>query len=266
MDGLDLLFETKPPQEEPAEPEQEDTAEVEPLLESVLKMVELHISKVHLRIQHDDGGSQLAVGIVVDEHDGITVKDLAVEGEKPIAAHHDLGLHKRVVLSIPAVYADAQPVMIGKGILDQPSGGSSSSMLNPLSFLERKQNAKKQNDAAKLTELMHEAAQKKHTPEVTYNEARRGTKRTVRVGGQWSIGRVLMEPLFYNPHLAGWWGAAAIDEPGWERQDRERRAKPKLCRWSNEREGDAREVYDRSKRFARRQETTKACVCGHKGK
>ena len=44
-----------------------------------------------------------------------------------------------------------------------------------------------------------EAAQKEHTPEVTYNEARRGIKRTVRVGGRWSIGRVLMEPLFYNP-------------------------------------------------------------------
>ena len=76
-----------------------------------------------------------------------------------------------------------------------------------------------------------EAAQKEHTPEVTYNEARRGIKRTVRVGGRWSIGRVLMEPLFYNPHLSGWWGAAAIDEPGWERQDRERRAKPGL--WSS---------------------------------
>jgi len=43
-----------------------------------------------------------------------------------------------------------------------------------------------------------EAAQKEHTPEVTYKEARRGIERTVRVGGQWSIGRVLMEPLFYN--------------------------------------------------------------------
>lgn len=29
-----------------------------------------------------------------------------------------------------------------------------------------------------------------------------GNTRTVRVGGSWSLGRVLMEPLFYNPHRA----------------------------------------------------------------
>merc|ERR1712086_566166 len=49
------------------------------------------------------------------------------------------------------------------------------------------------------------------------------------------------------------------------RQDRERRAKPKLCRWSNEREGDAREVYDRSKRFANVGVTHIAHILGSDG-
>jgi hypothetical protein len=35
-----------------------------------------------------------------------------------------------------------------------------------------------------------------------HREARHGRRRTVRVGGEWSVGRVLMEPLFYNPHGA----------------------------------------------------------------
>ena len=95
-----------------------------------------------------------------------------------------------------------------------------------------------------------DAAQKDHTPEVTYRQARAGVPRTVRVGGLWSIGRVLMEPLFYNPHLSGWWGAAVLDSPDWERLARDKKPKPKLCRWTNEREEDAREVYERSVRFA----------------
>ena len=70
------------------------------------------------------------------------------------------------------------------------------------------------------------------------------------MGGLWSIGRVLMEPLFYNPHLSGWWGAAVLDSPDWERLARDKKPKPKLCRWTNEREEDAREVYERSVRFA----------------
>ena len=54
--------------------------------------------------------------------------------------------------------------------------------------------------------------QRGRTPEVTYRQARKGVERTVRVGGAWSLGRLLMEPLFYNPLLAGWWGAAALEE------------------------------------------------------
>ena len=95
--------------------------------------------------------------------------------------------------------------------------------------------------------------QKKYTPEVTYREAKHeGKRRTVNVDGQeWSLGQIMMEPLFYNPCLSGWWGAHVLDEAIWERDQREKQPKVKLIRHSKEREKDAREVYERSKKFAR---------------
>ena len=93
--------------------------------------------------------------------------------------------------------------------------------------------------------------QQGRTPEVTYRSAREGVARTVRVGGEWSLGRVLMEPLFYNPHLSGWWGAAVLDEAEWVLNDRVARAKVVWSRQSDGRVADATEVYRRSQQFAR---------------
>ncbi len=46
--------------------------------------------------------------------------------------------------------------------------------------------------------------------------------------------------------LRGWSGAMALDPVEWTLEDRQ----PKICRWSVEREHDAREIYERSKKFA----------------
>ena len=46
-------------------------------------------------------------------------------------------------------------------------------------------------------------AQNERIPETIYRYAEPKGARTVRVGGHWSLGRVLMESLFYNPHLSG---------------------------------------------------------------
>ena len=87
-------------------------------------------------------------------------------------------------------------------------------------------------------------------PEVTYREARQGKRRTVRVGGDWSFGRVLMEPIFYNPHLSGWWGASVLDAQQAALDGRLREPATALTRYSAQREADAREVYERLQRFA----------------
>ena len=86
--------------------------------------------------------------------------------------------------------------------------------------------------------------------EVTYHQARNGVAREMRVDGQWSLGRVLAEPLFYNPHLSGWWGAPVLDTPEFELQHRVRTPKVMFARQSVQRVQDAREVYMRSKKFA----------------
>ena len=63
-----------------------------------------------------------------------------------------------------------------------------------------------------------------------------------------------MEPLFYNPNISGRWGAATLDPETYALEQRQRKgagaSDPKICCWSQERDTDAKEVYDRSKRFA----------------
>ena len=63
-----------------------------------------------------------------------------------------------------------------------------------------------------------------------------------------------MEPLFYNPNTSGRWGAATLDPETYALEQRQRKeagaSDPKICCWSQERDTDAKEVYDRSKRFA----------------
>jgi hypothetical protein len=53
-------------------------------------------------------------------------------------------------------------------------------------------------------------AQNERIPETIYRYAKPNGAGTVRVGGHWSLGLVLMEPLFYNLHLFGRWGAANL--------------------------------------------------------
>ena len=76
----------------------------------------------------------------------------------------------------------------------------------------------------------------------------------MRVGGHCQLGRVLMEPLLYNSHLSGRWGAATLNPETHTLEQRQRKgpgaSEPKIYCWSPERDTDAKEVYDRSKRFA----------------
>ena len=82
--------------------------------------------------------------------------------------------------------------------------------------------------------------QRGFSPETTYRRARAGSVRTVHVGGVWSLGSVLMEPVFYNPHLAGWWGAAVLDDSKQELQHRlVGNEHPQLLRSSNKRRAEA---------------------------
>ncbi len=54
-------------------------------------------------------------------------------------------------------------------------------------------------------------AQKERTLETVYRYAEPKGARTVRVSGHLSLGRVMMEPLFYNPNLSGRWVAATLE-------------------------------------------------------
>ena len=56
---------------------------------------------------------------------------------------------------------------------------------------------------------------------------------TVRVGGRWSLGRVPMEPLFYNSHLSGRWGAATIDPETYIRTRTEKAQRTRGIRTQN---------------------------------
>ena len=54
--------------------------------------------------------------------------------------------------------------------------------------------------------------QKGKRPHVTYHSLQdQGQvgphKRTVNIKPTWTLGQLLMEPLIYNPNIAGWWGA-----------------------------------------------------------
>ena len=48
-------------------------------------------------------------------------------------------------------------------------------------------------------------AQNQRIPETIYRYTEPKGARTVRVGGHMSLGRVRIEPLFYNPNLSGRW-------------------------------------------------------------
>ena len=99
--------------------------------------------------------------------------------------------------------------------------------------------------------------QKGAVPHVHYPEGDRaqgagGRVRAPNCKSGWSLGEVVMEPLFYNPYLAGWWGAAIQDPPQWEVEQRLPHSKPKahLVRWSCDRERRALEMFDATKLFA----------------
>jgi hypothetical protein len=150
--GLDLLFETNQPVEEPAEPNEEDGADVTPFLDSLLKNVSVALSKVHIRIQHD---GKLAFGIVLGNEDYVSVQE-----QEPVEVHMHLALHKCIDIAIPAVYVDNDPMLIGEGFFEQEAKDATMSRLNPLSFLERRASAKKQNRDSQFVARMAEAGQK----------------------------------------------------------------------------------------------------------
>ena len=89
------------------------------------------------------------------------------------------------------------------------------------------------------------------SPEVTYTELTyQHQRRTVNVKVAWSLGEVLMEPIFYNPNIAGWWGTRILDSAQWEMADRA--AHPtSLFRCSAERRTLADTMYKLSQDFAR---------------
>ncbi len=76
-------------------------------------------------------------------------------------------------------------------------------------------------------------AQNERIPGTIYRYAEPKGARTVRVGGHWSLGRVLMEPVLYNPHLSGRWGAATLDPETYALEQRQRKgpraSESKIC-------------------------------------
>ena len=59
-----------------------------------------------------------------------------------------------------------------------------------------------------------------HYPLGDKREGAGGLRRSVAVKAVWSAGEVLMEPLFYNPNLSGWWDSKIVDPPEWETEHR----------------------------------------------
>ena len=74
--------------------------------------------------------------------------------------------------------------------------------------------------------------------------------RSVAVKSAWTFGEILMEPLSYNPYLAGWWGHKVLDSPAWLRDDRDRHREVRLVRSSPQRLQRARGLYDVSVQLA----------------
>ena len=69
--------------------------------------------------------------------------------------------------------------------------------------------------------LVPNISQEGANPEITYTELTyQNERRTVNMKETWSLGEVLMEPIFYNPNIAGWWGARILDSAAWEMADR----------------------------------------------
>ena len=66
-------------------------------------------------------------------------------------------------------------------------------------------------------------AQNERIPKTIYRYAEPKGARMVREGGHWSLGRILMESLFYNPHLSGRWGAATLDPETYSLEQRQRK-------------------------------------------
>ena len=87
-------------------------------------------------------------------------------------------------------------------------------------------------------------------PEVTYAQAREGMLRSVNVMRDATLAEVLMEPLWYNPSMQGWLGAAVVDRQGYEVHARKQSPAVAPLRSSRERERQACEYYNLTLAFA----------------
>ena len=77
------------------------------------------------------------------------------------------------------------------------------------------------------------------------------SRRTVNVRPDWTLAQIAMEPLFYNPHMSGRYGARASDPPAFLRTERDKPgARPTLLRASPQRRQDASVMYKRSQDVA----------------
>ena len=90
-----------------------------------------------------------------------------------------------------------------------------------------------------------------HYPLGNTREGAGGMVRTVASKPVRSIGEILMEPLFYNPNLSGWWGSKITDPPEWETEHRRAHPKAHWIRLSADCKERARVMFDTTKRFAR---------------
>ena len=93
-----------------------------------------------------------------------------------------------------------------------------------------------------------------YQPQVLYHDRLRpmaGTQhRTVNPKPNISLAELIMEPLHYNPHMMGWWGASLTDPSEWELDDRLKAPKPQLIRSSDARDARCAEMYNVTKSFA----------------
>ena len=96
--------------------------------------------------------------------------------------------------------------------------------------------------------------QEGYLPHIVYHNTKTPAgseqERTVNPKVVMSLAEVLMEPLFYNPNMQGWWGAALCDSAEWELSHRAANRKPALIRSSGERNQRCKEMFKTATMFA----------------
>ena len=96
-----------------------------------------------------------------------------------------------------------------------------------------------------------------HNPHVRYTAlseaaAIGGEPRTVKTKEVWTLAEILMEPIFYNPNIGGWWGARITDSENWLINNRELYPQVRMIRGrSKERLLLAKNYYNLSKKISK---------------